>query len=120
MVSTDDKRKQRQLCHINILREYYTREDDSVSNSAAPVALLTVTGMNASPNDTEDDVDLLDDCGVRLNDSQILANLKAKLGYLNHSQIAELKAVIPDSLKLFPDIQSRTNVAYHDVNVGEA
>ena len=77
-----------------MLIECYTMEDDSVSKSAAPVALLTVTDGNASPNDTEDDVDLLDDCGVRLNDSQILANLKAKLGHLNHSQIiAELKAV---------------------------
>ena len=49
-----------------------------------------------------------------------MANLKAKLGHLNHSQIAELKAVIQDSLKLFPDVLSRTNVAYHDVNVREA
>ena len=79
-----------------------------------------MTNSNASPNDTEDDVDLLDDCGDRLNKSQILVNLKATLGHLNHTQIAELKAVIQDSLILFPDVPSRTNVVYHDVNVGEA
>ena len=118
VVSTPDRHKQRQLCHINMLIEYYTREDGSVSKSAVPVALLTVG--NASPNNTEDDVDLLDDCRVRLNNSQILANLKAKLGHLNHSKIAELKAIIQDSLTLFPDVPSRTNVVYHGVNVGEA
>ena len=103
-----------------MLIEYYTRENDSVSKSAAPVALLTVTDGNASPNDTEDDVDLLDDCRVTLNNSQILANLKAKLGHLNHSQISELKAIIQDSLSLFPGVPSRTNMVDHDVNVGEA
>ena len=97
VVSATDRCKQRHFCHINMFIEYYTREDDSVSKSAAPVALLTVTNSNASPNDTEDDVDLLDDCGDRLNNSQILVNLKAKLGHLNHTQIAELKAVIQDS-----------------------
>ena len=49
-----------------------------------------------------------------------MVNLKAKLGHLNHTQIAELKAVIQDSLTLFPDVPSRINVAHHDVNVGEA
>ena len=44
-----------------MLKEYCTREDYSVSKSAAPVALLTVTDGNSSPNYTEDDVDLLDD-----------------------------------------------------------
>ena len=120
MVSTPDRRKQKQLCHINTLIEYYTREDDSVSKSAAPVALLTVTDGNANPNDTQDDVDLLGDSRVTLNNSQILANLKPKLGHLNHSQIAELKAIIQDSLTLFPDVPSRTNKVDHDVNVGEA
>ena len=61
MVATPNRRKQRQLRHINVLKEYCTREDDSVSKSAAPVALLTVINGNSSPNYTEDDVDLLDD-----------------------------------------------------------
>ena len=29
VVSTPDRRKQRQLCHINMLKEYRTREEDS-------------------------------------------------------------------------------------------
>ena len=61
VVATPNRRKQRQLRHINMLKEYCTREDDSVSKSVAPVALLTVTNGNSSPNYTEDDVDLLDD-----------------------------------------------------------
>ena len=75
-----------------MLKEYCTREDDSVGKSTTPVALLTMTDGNSSPNDTKSDVDLLDDCGVKLNNSQILSNLKTKLGFLNQSQMAELRA----------------------------
>ena len=74
-----------------------------------------VTDGNSSPNDTENMVD----CGVRLNNSQILSNLKAKLGHLTQSQSPELEAIIQGNLKLFPDVPSRTNAVYHDVDVGE-
>ena len=120
VVSTPDRRKQRQLCHINMLKEYHMREEDSADHPAIPVALVMVTDGNSSPNDTEDMVDLSDDCGVRLNNSQILSNLKAKLGHLTQSQSAELEATIQGNLKLFPDVPSRTNAVYHDVDVGEA
>ena len=120
VVSTPDRRKQRQLCHINMLKEYHMREEDSADHPAIPVALVMVTDENSSPNDTKDMVDLSDDCGVRLNNSQILSNLKAKLGHLTQSQSAELEATIQGNLKLFPDVPSRTNAVYHDVDVGEA
>ena len=65
--------------------------------------------------------------GVRLSNSQILANLKAKIGhlkfYINQSQIAELKAFIQGSSALFPDVPSRTKLMWctmMQLNVGEA
>ena len=120
MVSTPDRRKQRQLCHINMLKEYCTREDDSASKSAVPVALLRVTNRNTSPNNTEGNVDLLDGCGVRLKILKIWLTLKLSYAILITHKLAELKAVVQDSLTLFPDVPSRTNVVYHDVNVREA
>lgn len=112
VVSTPDRWKQRQLCHINMLKKYHTKEDDLVKKSVAPVALL-------SPNDDEYGVNFLDDCGIRLNNFQILFNLKVKLGHLNQSQIVELKAIIQDNLTLFPDVPSRPNIVYHNVDVGK-
>ena len=120
VVSTPDRRKQRQLCQINMLKEYHMREEDSADHAAIPVVLVMVTDGNSSPNDTEDMVDLSDECGVRINNSQILSNLKAKLGHLTQSQSAELEATIQGNLKLFPDVPSRTNKVYHDVDFGEA
>ena len=73
MVSTPDRRKQRQLCHINMLKEYHMREEDSADHPAIPVALVMVNDGNSSPNDTEDMVDLSDDCGVRLNNSDFVS-----------------------------------------------
>ena len=40
VVSTPDRWKQRQLCHINMLKEYHMREEDSADHPAIPVALV--------------------------------------------------------------------------------
>ena len=40
MVSTPDSRKQRQLCHVNMLKSYHSRDDSSASESVAQVAMV--------------------------------------------------------------------------------
>ena len=45
LISTPDRRKRTQLCHVNLLKPYYSREDQSSSASAtieAPHAVCTV------------------------------------------------------------------------------
>ena len=116
-MSTPDRRKERQLCHINMLKEYHTKDDSSASKSVAPVASLS-TDKSASLK--EDEENLFDDFGIRLNNSQIISNLKSKLGHLSHSQAAELETLIQRNLVLFPDVPSRTDVVCHDVDVGNA
>ncbi|XP_065917657.1 uncharacterized protein [Dysidea avara] len=117
VVSTPDRRKERQLCHINVLKEYHTKDDSSASKSVAPVASLS-TDKSASLK--EDEENLFDDFGIRLNNSQIISNLKSKLGHLSHSQAAELEILIQRNLVLFPDVPSRADVVCHDVDVGNA
>ena len=111
------RRKQRQLCHINMLKNYHTRDDCSAAKSVAQVAIVT-TDENSSSNDNEDD--LLDDYGIRLNNSQIISNLKPKLNQLSHSQATEIETLIQRNLSLFPDVPSRTDAVCHDVDVGNA
>ena len=117
VVSTPDHRKQRQLCHVNMLKNYHSRDDSSASESVAQVVMVT-TDDNSTLSDAGDN--LLNNYGIRLNNSQILSNLKPKLAHLSHSQAAKVDALIRNNLSLFPDVPLKTNVICHDVDVGES
>ncbi len=56
--------------------------------------------------------------GVRLKNSQILANLGAKLSHLAPEQQSDMSTLISEYSHLFPDVPGRTDVIFHDVDVG--
>ena len=111
------RRKQRQLCHVNMLKEYHVEDGSSDDKSITPVALLA-TDRNVDLK--ADDNNLFDDSGIRLNNSQVISNLQSKLGHLSASQAADLEILIQNNLVLFPDVPSRTDVVCHEVDVGNA
>ena len=56
---------------------------------------------------------------MKLQNSDVLANLDRKLGHLSENVQCELKQLIHEREDMFPDIPSRPNVADHDVDVGD-
>ena len=56
----------------------------------------------------------------RLQNFDILCNLDSKLEHLEDSKRQELKDLIYEYKHLFPDIPTRTNKTFHDVDVGDA
>ena len=100
-----------------MLKSYHSRDDSSASESVAQLAVVT-TDDNSSLSDAGDS--LLSNNGIRLNNSQLISNLKPKLAHLSHSQAAEVETLIHNNLSLFPDVPSRTDVICHDVDVGAA
>ena len=116
VVRTSDRRKQRQLCHVNMLKSYHSRDDSSASESVAQVAMVT-TDDNSTLSDAGDS---LLSITIRLNNSQIISNPKPKLAHLSHSQAAKVETLIRNNLSLFPDVPSRTDVICRDVEVGAA
>ena len=62
----------------------------------------------------------IDDNGVQLNNSAVLANLKSKLGHLPENESSELECLILEYTQLFPDTPTQTKVICHDMNVGSA
>ena len=73
-------RKQRQLCHVNMLKEY--RAEDGGSDDKS---ITSATDRNV--HFKEDDDNLFDDSGIRLNNSQAISNLLSKLGHLSTFQV---------------------------------
>ena len=56
---------------------------------------------------------------MKLQNSDVLANLDGKLGHLSDNVQCELKQLIHEREDIFPDGPSRTNAADHDADVGD-
>ena len=62
----------------------------------------------------------INSCLLRLQNSDILCNLDLKLQHLEDSKRQELKKLILEYKHLFPDVPTRTNKIFHDVDVVDA
>ena len=74
-----------------------------------------VPEMEVNQNDNSDDKQ--HEYPMKLQNSEVLANLDGKLGHLSENVQYELKQLIHERKDIFPDVPSRTNAAYHDADV---
>lgn len=118
IVVTPDRRKQTQLCHVNMLKPYVERNSDltlqpatvNVVVSEPKEELSNKLSSNAfSPTDT-----------TRLTNSDVLRSLDSKLSHLSQSQRPDLEKLLLEFEPLVPDVPTRTDQIYHDVDVGNA
>ena len=126
VIKTPGRRKSRQLCHVNMLKEYHERNDTvKPVCSASPTCTTEVENANddststvASHKDSTENKD--NEYNVKLHNSDVLANLDKKLGHLPETQQSELKELIHEWENIFPDVPSMTPVLYHDIEVGNS
>ena len=114
VLQTPDRRKQKQLCHINILKPYYSRKGENVK----PVQTI-VTDPAENDCNFDENVDVHSGT-AKLNNSEILRNIDSKLAHLTQSQQQDLKELFSEYKQLFSDVPSRTDTIIHDVDVGDA
>ena len=131
IVNTPGRRKSQQLCHINMLKPYVER-DSTVAHSIGLVAssekeatIPLHVNNEIVDNEAVDpeihikyDVKMLGSSGIQ--NSDILKNLDSKLEHLDPIQRQQLKGLILEYEHLFPDVPSRTNKIFHDVEVGDS
>jgi hypothetical protein len=118
IVATPDRRKPKQLCHVNMLKEYHDRGEQ-----VAAMPVTTVSQVGSVPDEEVNSSNPYDgdlDCDVGLKNSDVLANLDKKLCHLTSDQRKEITDLIQEYVHLFPDVPSRTDLAVHDVDVGDA
>lgn len=119
MVSTPDRKRPTQLCHVNLLKPYFGRtlEEKDVKAVAASVKvdLSCTAGL-------DEDVQTPDDAVFqpRLKNSEILSNLQILLSHLSTERSEQLKQSILDFHVLFSDIPTCTNLIEHDIDVKDA
>ena len=119
IITTPDRRKQKQLCHINMLKEYVDRD----SSNVAPVNVISSVPQKQSEMNCEEinceemNFHKTDPTWSKLQNSDILKDLDKKLSHLDQTQRDELKMLILEYEHLFPDIPTRTDKIYHDVDI---
>lgn len=119
---TPDRRKGKQLCHINMLKPYFERKmrECDVGNAVGSVdvvARLDAPNTYSSFSDKSES-NLFVDC-VKLNNSDILDDIDSKLSHLSAQQRNDVRNLILEYKDLFPDVPSQTDKTYHDVIIEE-
>ena len=128
LVKTPDRRKETQVCHINMLKAYHEKPKPELVTLNNRLGLESPThskdcvGQVAEKEeDTESEVRLGNDQQpIKLQNSQILNDLGKKLSHLPLVQRKELAKVITQYREVFPDVPSKTNLIEHDVDVGDS
>ena len=128
LVKTPGRRKETQVCHINMLKAYYEKPKPELVTLNNRLGLESPThskdcvGQVAEKEeDTESEVRLENDQQpIKLQNSQILNDLGTKLSHLPSVQRKELAEVITQYREVFPDVPSKTNLIEHDVDVGDS
>ena len=117
IVNTPGRRKQKQLCHVNMLKQYIDRDSFSVT----PISVVSSVPQEQSEMNSEDmNFIKSDPASSKLQNSDILKDLDQKLSHLDPVQRKELKHLIHQYEHLFQDIPTRTDKIYHDVNVEDS
>ena len=128
LVKTPGRRKETQVCHINMLKAYHEKPKPELVTLNNRLGLESPThskdcvGQVAEKEeDTESEVRLGNDQQpIKLQNSQILNDLGTKLSHLPLVQRKELAEVITQYREVFPDVPSKTKLIEHDVDVGDS
>ena len=119
VVQTPDRKKGKQLCHINMLKPYVSRNADSQNDFSATVSHIAQIKKNPL---TETSVEDIPDkvTPYKLKNSDILKDLDSILTHLTLSERDVMKSVISDYNALFSYVPKMTHLIEHDVDVGNA
>ena len=115
VISTPDRRKSQRVCHVNMLKKYYERDN---SGQPVGVAVIEPNNDNSIDEDHETDTSELEFLAVQLSNSEILANLDKILDHLNDDQCKDLSDLLHKNKQVCSDKLGHTSMTVHDVDVG--
>ncbi|CAB4029730.1 Hypothetical predicted protein [Paramuricea clavata] len=111
VIVTPDRRKNKQLCHVNMLKSYYERKN----------GVQVVNVIDVENNNIEDTTELFNlSESTKLHNSDVLRDMDTKLSHLSESQRRDIEVLVQEYQCLFPDVPSRTDHIAHDVEINDA
>ena len=114
IVNTHGRGKQKQLCHINMLKKYIDRDSSAITSGNLVNSVPLEQNQMVS-----EDINFVksDPVSSKLKNSDILKDLDQKLSHLSSDKTLELKQLFLKYEHLFLDIPSKTDKIYHDVEL---
>uniref|UniRef100_A0A7N8YKI4 Gypsy retrotransposon integrase-like protein 1 n=2 Tax=Mastacembelus armatus TaxID=205130 RepID=A0A7N8YKI4_9TELE len=125
LIHTPDRRRKKRVCHVNMLKRYFSRgsANADIPQSVTAHTSAVVIVHHVDPDDPEDreheTYPTVRQTG-RLTNSEELKSYSKRLTHLNPEQQADIKQLVKDFPCLFNDVPTRTNVLTHDIDVGDA
>ena len=90
LVKTPDRRKSQRVCHINMLKPYFTRDETNVVASVN-------TAIKVGSNSPEIERDVVES---KLQNSKALKNIDEKLAHLPECEASAIKGLINENINL--------------------
>lgn len=131
IVKTPDRKRQKRLCHINMLKAYYSREStnslvaEKAGDGVLPVGVACDVSTVEEQQDTKGD-GLLEaesdtaPLSARLSNSELLANLQNFLAHLSAKQRQDVVELLGKFTSILGDAPTLTNVLCHDIKLSKA
>ncbi|KAI7799880.1 hypothetical protein IRJ41_013806 [Triplophysa rosa] len=120
-IVTPDRKKRTQICHVNLLKPFFSRGCQQTDVKSSAVVSPVTEGQSQSSVGEKEGVMVLDDAVMqpRLKNSETLKDLERLLSHLSVLQRTELSKLIQKFPSLFGDVPSQTHLIEHDVDVGD-
>ncbi|XP_013856237.1 uncharacterized protein LOC106512091, partial [Austrofundulus limnaeus] len=117
VVNTPDRKRKSRVCHINMLKRYFSRENTSIKNPEPPIPVSVCAAPSYQP--TDDGLTEKSSCMpiARLRNSEMLKNMDTFLSHLSTSARNDIIRLINENVSLFSDHPGKTSVLSHDVDV---
>ncbi|XP_037615670.1 uncharacterized protein LOC119482245 [Sebastes umbrosus] len=120
VIQTPDRRRRTRVCHVNMIKLYHSRDDQSESSPVHDVKTVVspvVSFAGVSSAGDEDGLVMRNATpqGARLSNSEVLSNLPQYLSHLRSNQRKDIEQIIGEFPGLFGDVPSRTSVVSHDI-----
>ena len=119
VIKTVGRRKETQLCHINMLKKYFDKEQAEMTTVPIGINCPVESLENMAKSDNIK-TNVAEDFKIKLQNSNVLNDLDSKVNHLLPDQQKDLIHLIEQFPDLFRDIPLQTHTTTHDVDVGDA
>ena len=121
VIATPDRRKSKRVCHVNMLKQYHDRQNGKVKPQGticATAGRRADVAPKTQENNEEENSKV--PAYMKLKNSELLSSLDDKLSHLTLEHKSDMSQLIRDFTHLFPDVPGKTDVIFHDIDVGES
>lgn len=127
VISTPERRRKSRVCHINMLKPYYSRDpngnpDRQTGQPLPSTCSSALIVRECSDSAVEDGLTLrsISYQSSRLSNSEMLKVLPNQLSHLTEEQKNDIIVLLNSYPELFRDVPTQTSVLKHDIDVAGA